>query len=191
MVSGKCLKADQTHCPDSGTKVWPWGQAGSGQRKQSWWPEHSSKICLPPRTLLRAVHEQLGAGEGMCRGAWGMCLFLLDRCSMFASKRIHYFCSSSHVVVFNVPKPRVTPNFMSTSTGRKEAPLLHDRHLLSSQELSSFLLGRHSLGDGSLWILPKWWQRQLARPRKFRVRKQNKEVNEEQRTGKTHGQDSL
>lgn len=100
--------------------------------------------------------------------------------------------SSTRVKFLMILIPRVIPCSKSTYTVMTETPLLCDRHLLSSQDLSSFLCGMPSLDDGSLWILWiwKWWQRQIAGPRKFSSRKQNTEVNKEQRTGKKHSQGS-
>lgn len=50
--------------------------------------------------------------------------------------------------------PRVKPYFKSTYTGMTETPLLYNRHLLSSQDLSSFLCGIPSLDDGSEALNP-------------------------------------
>lgn len=64
VVSGRHLKADQTLCPDCGTKVWPWGQAGK-------WPVEvvlvaralRSDLPASKRTAMGCPH-QLGQERG-------------------------------------------------------------------------------------------------------------------------------
>lgn len=93
MVAGRHPQADQTHCPDSGTKVSPWSQEGNGWWKLSWWPQAD---------LPDARHAPVGYPHQQGRGSililvflcLGMSLFLLGRCSVFVSEGILFFCSS-------------------------------------------------------------------------------------------------
>lgn len=115
-----------------------------------------------------------------------MCLFLLDRCSLFVSEGIHSSCSS-----FQCPRTLGNTKLHEYFQWHERVPPFCIRHWLSSQELSSFLFGRRSMMEASESSHIEWWQRQLARPREFSVRKQKKEVNEGQRTSKTWSRQSL
>lgn len=84
---------------------------------------------------------------------------------------IYYLCRSSHVAIFNVPKPRVTPNFMSTSTGRRLTFCTMDTCSPATSYLHFCLTSMHSTSGASESPHSQQWQRQLARPRKFSVGK--------------------
>lgn len=62
--------------------------------------------------------------------------------------------TSTRVNFLMISIPQVKPYFKSTYTGMTETPLLRNRHLLSSQDLSSFLCGIPSLDGGSETLNP-------------------------------------
>lgn len=94
VVSGRHCQADQTRCPDSGTKVWPCARKGAAGGSCP--GGHSTAADLPASKHAPTGYPHQQRGDRSWSWVFlclGMCLFLLDRCSVFVSKGFHSFCS--------------------------------------------------------------------------------------------------